>query len=56
MTDLNVDLPIFQFSKEETVVKGDHVLGDGWRIVMFTTNSHLKLLAKTEELLGDGTF
>ena len=26
MTELNVDLPMFQFNKDETVVKGDQVL------------------------------
>ena len=56
MTELNVDLPMFQFNKEETVVKGDQVLSDGRRVVMFSTNYHLKLLAKTEEALADGTF
>ena len=56
MTDLNVDLPIFQYSKEETVLKGDQVLSDGRRIVMFSTNYHLKLFAKAEEVLADGTF
>ena len=56
MTELNVDLPMFQFNKDETVVKGDQVLSDGRRVVMFSTNFHLKLLAKTEEALADGTF
>ena len=56
MTDLNVDLPMFQYTKDESVVKGDQVLSDGRRVVLFTTNAHLKLLSKTEEILADGTF
>ena len=56
MTDLNVDLPMFQYTKDESVVKGDQVLSDGRRVVLFTTNAHLKLLSKTEEMLADGTF
>merc|ERR1711994_1051251 len=52
MTDFKLDLPLFQYSQEETVVKGDQVLDDGRRVVLFTTNVHLKHLAKT----ADGTF
>ena len=48
MTDLKLDLPLFQYSQEETVVKGDQVLDDGRRVVLFTTNVHLKHLAKSE--------
>ena len=56
MTDLKLDLPLFQYSQEETVVKGDQVLDDGRRVVLFTTNVHLKHLAKSEQVLADGTF
>ena len=56
MTDLKLDLLLFQYSKDETVVKGDHILDDGRRIVLITTNSHLKYLAKSEQVLADGTF
>ena len=56
MIDLNVDLPMFQYSRDETVVKGDQVLTDGRRVILFTTNAHLKLLSKSEEVLADGTF
>ena len=56
MIDLKLDLPLFQYSKDETVVKGDHILDDGRRIVLITTNSHLKYLAKSEQVLADGTF
>ena len=56
MIELNVDLPMFQYSSDETVVKGDQVLSDGRRVVLFTTNAHLKTLSKTEEVLADGTF
>ena len=56
MIDLNVELPMFQYSRDETVVKGDQVLTDGRRVILFTTNAHLKLLSKSEEVLADGTF
>ena len=54
MTDLKLDLFLFQYSQEETVVKGDQVLDDGRRVVLFTTNVHLKHLAKSEQVLADG--
>ena len=56
MTDLKLDLPLFQYSQDESVVKGDQVLDDGRRVVMFTTNVHLKYLAKSEQVLAEGTF
>ena len=49
MIDLNVDLPMFQYSRDETVVKGDQVLTDGRR------NAYLTLLSKSEEVLAEGT-
>ena len=51
MTDLKLDLPLFKYNKDETVVKGDQVLDDGRRIVLITTNSHLKYLAKSEQVM-----
>ena len=56
MTDLKLALPLFQYSQDESVVKGDQVLDDGRQVVMFTTNVHLKYLAKSEQVLADGTF
>ena len=56
MIDLDVHLPMFQYNRDETIVKGDQVLSDGRRVVVFTSNAHLKLLSKTEEVLADGTF
>ena len=56
MTDLKLDLPLFQYSQEKTVVKGDQVLDDRRRVVLFTTNEHLKHLAKSQQVLADGTF
>ena len=56
MTDIDVNLPIF-FNKEgENIVKADQVLSDGWRIIMFSTNDHLRILARAKQILGDGTF
>ena len=40
----------------ENVVKGDQVLADGRRIILFTTKEHLKILARARQILGDGTF
>ena len=56
MIDLKLDLALFQYNKDESVVKGDQVLDDGRRIVLLTTNTHLKYLAKSEQVLADGTF
>ena len=56
MIDLDVHLPMFQYNRDETIVKGDQVLSDGRRVAVFTSNAHLKLLSKTEEVLADGTF
>ena len=39
MIDLDVHLPMFQYNRDETVVKGDQVLSDGRRVVVFTSNS-----------------
>ena len=55
MIDLDVHLPMFQYNRDETIVKGDQVLSDGRRVAVFTSNAHLKLLSKTEEVLADGT-
>ena len=56
MTDINIDLPIFLYKEGENVVKADQVLADGRRIMLFTTNDHLKILARATQILGDGTF
>ena len=56
MTDIDVNLPIF-FNKEgENIVKADQVLSDGRRIIMFSTNDHMRILARAKQILGDGTF
>ena len=41
MRDLRVDSEWFKFNKSEMVVKGDLLLEDGRRIVLFSTNEHL---------------
>ena len=56
MTDLNIDLNVFKYKNGEELVKGDQVLSDGRRIILFTTNEHLELLARAPQILGDGTF
>ena len=54
MTDLKLDLPLFKYNKDETVVKGDQVLDDGRRIVLISDH-HQFPLAKSEQV-ADGTF
>lgn len=56
MADIDVDLPVFLTKKGENVVKGEQVLSDGRRVILFTTNEHLKILARAHQILGDGTF
>ena len=56
MTDIDVNLPIFLNKDGENIVKADQVLSDGRRIMMFSTNDHLKILARANQILGDGTF
>ena len=56
MTDIDVNLPIFLNKDGENIVKADQVLSDGRRIMMFSTNDHLKILARATQVLGDGTF
>ena len=44
MIEINIDLPVFLTEAGENVVKGDQLLEDGRRIILFTTKEHLKLL------------
>ena len=56
MIEINIDLPVFLTEAGENVVKGDQLLEDGRRIILFTTKEHLKILARARQILGDGTF
>ena len=56
MTDIDLTLPVFLYQDGESVVKGEQVLSDGRRIILFTTKEHLKILARARQILGDGTF
>ena len=38
MIDLDVHLPMFQYNRDETVVKGDQVLSDGRRVALLKMN------------------
>ena len=53
---IEINLPLFLTKNGEHVVKGDQVLADGRRIILFTTKEHLKILARARQILGDGTF
>ena len=55
-TDLDVNLEWFHYSQNEMFVKWDQVLDDGKRIILFSSNDHLDLLARVKQVLGDGTF
>ena len=44
-----VCMSVFIYKQDENVMKLDQVLPDGWRIILVTTNDHLKIL-------GDGHF
>ena len=56
MVDLDIDLSLFKYSEDgEMVVKGDTVI-NGKRIILFSSNEHLKILARSQQILGDGTF
>ena len=52
MIDLDVHLPMFQYNRDETIVKGDQVLSDGRRVAVFTSNAHLKLHFSNIEAKG----
>ena len=56
MKELEIDLPWFLTDQQEHLVKGDQVFDDGRRVILFTTNDHLEILAKAPQILGDGTF
>ena len=56
MADIDVDLPVFLLHDGENIVKGDVLLSDGRRIILFTKEEHLKILARARQILGDGTF
>ena len=47
---------MFLTKKGENVVKAEQVLSDGRRVLLFTTDAHLKILARAFQILGDGTF
>ena len=56
MTDFNIDLEMFLYKGEESVCIGDVVLSGGRRILLFSSDAHLKILAKAQQILVDGTF
>ena len=56
MKDFDADLSWCTLSSGENIVKGDILLENGKRIIMFSTNAPLDILACAIEILGDGTF
>ena len=55
-TDIDTGLPVFLLDGMECIIKGDQVFQDGRRILLFSTDEHLRILARAREILGDGTF
>ena len=51
MTDIDLSLPVFLYKDGESVLKGEEVLSDGRRIILFTTKEHLKILARAHQIL-----
>ena len=47
---------MFKYKSDEVVVKGDQLLPDGRRIIMFSFYDNLDLLARAPQILGDGIF
>ena len=56
MKELQIDLPWFLTDQQEQIVKGDREFDDGRRVILFSTNDLLEILAKAPQILGDGTF
>ena len=55
MKDVDVTHSWF-YNRHENIVKGDALLDDGRRVILMSTNDHLDLMARSPQLLGDGTF
>ena len=56
MKDFDPDLPWCRLISGENIIKGDTLLENGKRILMFSTNDLLEIAARAAEILGDGTF
>ena len=56
MKDVDVEHDWFKYNKDESIVKGDALLDDGRRVILMSTNDHFDLMARSPQLLGDGTF
>ena len=55
-TEIDVENQVFIYKDGENCVKGDQVFSDGRRIIFFSTNDHLHLLARSPQVLADATF
>ena len=56
ISDIDLNLPVFLYKDGESVVKGEQVLSDERRIILFTTNEHLKILQEQIKSWGMGHF
>ena len=50
------DLSWCTLISEENIIKGDTIFANGKRVLLFTTNDLLEVLARGKEILGAGTF
>ena len=58
-SDIDIESDRFLYTdgrREESIIKGDAMLDDGSRILVLSTNQHLDLLARSSEILCDGSF
>ena len=56
MKDFDADLAWCTLISGENIIKGDTIFANEKRVLLFTTNDLLEVLARAKEILGDGTF
>ena len=55
VADLDLDRELFLEGKEN-IIKGDTLISDNKRVIMYSTDALLDVLARGKQILGDGTF
>ena len=54
--DINLDWFLVNHDPKESLVKGDILHSDGLRVLLFSTDESLNILARAQTILCDGTF
>ena len=54
--DNNLDLFLVNHDPKESLVKGDILHSDGLRVLLFSSDESLNILARAQTILCDGTF